>query len=439
MVVVKSLLAGSLKVSPKGKAKRERSSTTHTLPSSSTSAAEDDSAVTSLDDESYYTSACASTAPGDSFVLAIDWKYDEENNQQLNSSFQDPYLESTGVLMKRLRDRNAETSAFPFGIPTFQIYNRTKENTAPNKHSFTKSLGAFGWPDDDGSTVVPPMPTVSMQPLFVGPTDISRIEAPDDDSSVESCGILSLVIESPDALRPKKRPAKEDVAKILRDQIKAAKPSSLYVARLFRRLGQAEQTLHNYTNAIHSLLQAASIFRRFSKRVALANVLDNVAVTYCEALRRGQGGSLKKIYAVSFFSQCLVEALEIRKEELGPWHVDTVDTLQHLGSLCLALGHPDKATSHYLEVINLRKAIFGPHHPSTAVTAHCLGNAYLQSHDTMAAGVWFEYSLNIYNELNIPDDNPAVARLLRDRERLDRVERWMDEGLSEDENLLFDI
>ena len=35
--------------------------------------------------------------------------------------------------------------------------------------------------------------------------------------------------------------------------------------------------------------------------------------------------------------------------------------------------------------------------------------------------------------------NPAVSKLLRYRLQLERVERWMEESLAEDENLLFEL
>ena len=149
--------------------------------------------------------------------------------------------------------------------------------------------------------------------------------------------------------------------------------------------------------------------------------------------------AIHRCHKAGLFHQCLQEALKLRKEELGPWHVDTVSTLQNLAKLLLLTGHPARAAVHYVEVVHLRRAIFGPNHPSTAVTAHCLGNAYLQAHDTVAAEIWYHHALQIYNAMRLPNDNPAVSKLLRDRQQLERVERWMEEGVVEDENLLFEL
>lgn len=433
MVVAKSILAGGLTVTPKKNLHRYsehrvKPGQSQQHSSTSTSLEEDASEVTSLVDEndgiSFRTCGWDSTVLGDSFVLAIDWNQENEVNN-VDASFDDPYLESTDDIMERIR-RHRQPSDL---APSLSRKCQPRENS--------KSLGAFEWHQLE-NPLTTPIVAVNQQPVCVGPCDISRIE-PQDDSTVESCSFSPIVVEPPDVLQQKARLPNVDLAILLRQQVQSAKPNSLHVARIYRRLGQTEHLLKRYTNAIHSLLQAASIFRRFSKQVALANVLDNVGVVYCEAQRRGAAEPLKNLYATPFFSKCVVEALEIRRKELGPWHVDTVDTLQHLGNLCLTVGHPEKATSHFLEVVNLRKAIFGPYHPSIAVTAHFLGISYMQSHDTMAADVWFEYSLNIYDELGIPEDNPAVAKLLRDRHRAERVERWLHIGLGEDENLLFDI
>lgn len=210
-------------------------------------------------------------------------------------------------------------------------------------------------------------------------------------------------------------------------------------ARLYLELGRTEQRARLYPAAINSFFQAAAIFRHVARPAALATALDHAAVAYCQAHEDGVTGSIHPQHKVSRFYRCLYEALLLRKQELGPWHVDTVDTLQHLAQLCLLTGHAARAAGHYLEVVHLRKAIFGPDHPGTAVTAHGLGNAYLQSHDTVAAELWYDHALAVYNAMHLPSDNPAVTRLLRDRKRLERVDRWMDEDPAADENLLFEL
>jgi tetratricopeptide (TPR) repeat protein len=213
----------------------------------------------------------------------------------------------------------------------------------------------------------------------------------------------------------------------------------LLTAKLYLQLGTAEQQAHQYAAAINSFFQAAAIYRHVSRQAALATALDHAAVAYCQAHQEGATTPIHRQHKVSRFYRCLYEALQLRKQELGPWHADTVDSLQHLAQLCLATGHAARAAGHYLEVVYLRKAIFGPHHPGTAVTAHCLGNAYLQSHDTVAAELWYDHALAVYNHMQLPNDNPAVAKLLRDRKRLERVDRWMEEDPADDENLLFEL
>lgn len=212
------------------------------------------------------------------------------------------------------------------------------------------------------------------------------------------------------------------------------------MAKLYLELGLAEQDMHQYPAAINFFFQAAAIFRHFSRPVALATALDAVANAYCHAHEEGMTNLIHGQHKVSRIYRCLYEALSLRKQELGPWHVDTVDTLQHLAKLCLLTGHAARAAGHYLEVVILRKAIFGPNHVGTAVSAHCLGNAYLQAHNIAEAERWYNYTLTVYNAMQLPNNNPAVAKLLRDRKRLERVDRWITEDdPAKDENLLFEL
>jgi len=213
----------------------------------------------------------------------------------------------------------------------------------------------------------------------------------------------------------------------------------MVTANLYLQLGLAQQQFYDFPAAISSFFRSAALYRHFSRQAALATVLEHAAVSYMQAKERGLTTAVHQYHKVESFHQCLHEALNLRKQELGPWHVDTVNTLQNLAKLLFLTGHPARAAQHYVEVVHLRKAIFGPNHPSTAVTAHCLGNAYLQAHDTVAAELWYHHALQIYNCMHLSSDNPAVAKLLQDRRQLECIERWMSGDLGEDPNLLFEV
>jgi tetratricopeptide (TPR) repeat protein len=217
--------------------------------------------------------------------------------------------------------------------------------------------------------------------------------------------------------------------------------SSMPMAKLYLALAALEQELHDYAAAINFYFHAAAVFRHARRPVALATALDAVAVAYSRARQQGMDSMIHRQHGVGRFFQCLYEALELRKRELGPWHVDTVDTLQHFAQLCLVTGQAEQAARYYVEVVQLRRVIFGPRHAGTAVTAHGLANAYFQSHDLAAAEVWYEYALSVYHDMGLSlDKNPAVKRLVRDWKRLERVDRWITEDdPADDENLLFEL
>jgi tetratricopeptide (TPR) repeat protein len=217
--------------------------------------------------------------------------------------------------------------------------------------------------------------------------------------------------------------------------------SSMPMAKLYLALAALEQQLHDYPAAINFYFHAAALFRHAQRPVALATALDAAAVAYGRARQQGLDTMIHRQHGVGRFFQCLYEALELRKRELGAWHVDTVDTLQHLAQLCLVTGQAEQAARYYLEVVQLRKVIFGPRHAGTAVTAHGLANAYFQSHDLAAAEIWYEYALGVYHDMGLTlDKNPAVKKLVRDWKRLERVDRWItEEDPADDENLLFEL
>jgi tetratricopeptide (TPR) repeat protein len=117
----------------------------------------------------------------------------------------------------------------------------------------------------------------------------------------------------------------------------------------------------------------------------------------------------------------LEEAFAIRYELLGPWHVDTVETLNKLASVHLHLREYDEACNAYWEVFWVRRAIFGPGHPSVAIAAHALGNVFVKLASTDEALQYFQIAVEIYDKMHLPNKHPAVARLMRDYKRLDRI------------------
>ena len=215
------------------------------------------------------------------------------------------------------------------------------------------------------------------------------------------------------------------------------------IGGLWMDLGHAEFFATQFENAVESFLQAACIYRDFGRPVATAKALDRAGVAYCRALKYFDAESRKisndsNLHDPSLYlpagmkpsgaMQCLRDALAIRQKELGPWHIDTVDTLNHMANLYLLTGNPLQAAMISEQVFYLRDAIFGPLHPAVGVVAHEVANATLQS-DSMhndKAKHWYQLASDIYQALNLPLDNPAVQRLLKDIRRMERLERWKE-------------
>jgi tetratricopeptide (TPR) repeat protein len=222
--------------------------------------------------------------------------------------------------------------------------------------------------------------------------------------------------------------------KDLHKQLLGQDPKSVLTAKLFLRLGHAERQARRYLSSMNSYFQAAAIFRTQKRRVDLAAALDFVVVSYCEARQEGRAAKdIHDHFQVKTLFKCLTDSLQIRKKELGPWHVDTVNTLQHLARLCLCTGHVERAAEHFLEVVELRRHIYGPTHPGTAMAAHCLGNTYFQLRDVEAASVWYDFAIMVYNHLGIAKENAAYAQILHDRQLLSCIEKKLS-GDDEDNN-----
>jgi tetratricopeptide (TPR) repeat protein len=259
---------------------------------------------------------------------------------------------------------------------------------------------------------------------------------PNDDNNISmhvemetSIGnIIPLTIAKPVTPSRKKRiEASQHVAHI-QQRLANSRQQPLRTAYLFLELGKTYMMpLHRYLEAISSFFQAAAIFRHLqNQNVAMATALDYAAQTYGLARQRGHADTIHEYHEMTRFETCLYEAWKHRSVELGPYHIDTVDTLQHLAQHYVVIEQPQRALELFSKVVSIRRSMFGPDHPSIAVLAHCLGNAQLQSHNTPAAEEWYGVALEIYNLLQLPNHNPAVRRLLDDRKRLQRVQRWMD-------------
>jgi tetratricopeptide (TPR) repeat protein len=167
---------------------------------------------------------------------------------------------------------------------------------------------------------------------------------------------------------------------------------------------------HQFTSSSSSV--SSWSYRHWTK-LPLAKAMDRIGVTHS---RMGMNlvDALKLLH----------DALSIRYLELGPCHVDTIDTLNHLSTVHLQLHHMNEARQGFAEVFLLRRAIYGYYHPSVAVTAHDLGNTFLRESNVIEAITFYRVALYIYHQLRVPRSNPSIIRLLRDLDGAQRIEQW---------------
>lgn len=123
---------------------------------------------------------------------------------------------------------------------------------------------------------------------------------------------------------------------------------------------------------------------------------------------------------LKYAQRLLEEAFALRVHHLGVWHVDTVDTFNKLASVHLHLGEIREAAKAYQEVFLVRTAIFGEDHPSVAISAHSLANCHYRLGEVRLSLKWYQISLDIYETMGLKYRHPTVAKLLKDRSRLEK-------------------
>lgn len=191
------------------------------------------------------------------------------------------------------------------------------------------------------------------------------------------------------------------------------------VAEALVQLGQAYMLAREYAQAVIAFQSACCIWKELEQseedQLAFARVVDAVGMAWARVTHEEDKDHCHKAMTA------LEEAFHIRYELLGPWHVDTVETLNKMASVHLHLREYEEACNAYWEVFWVRKAIFGPDHPSVAIAAHSLGNVFVKLAATEDAAKFFQIAVEIYEKMQLPNKHPAVARLMRDYKRLDRI------------------
>lgn len=161
-----------------------------------------------------------------------------------------------------------------------------------------------------------------------------------------------------------------------------------------------------HEQAIPALEEAAELLEFLRKSTARARCLDLLGQACSNSARWNE--------SIAY----LFEAFMIREAELGRMHVDTVDTLKHLGEVFLCSGNVRQARSCFAEVFWIQRAIFGTEHCGVAAAAHDLANAYDAADDLLQAELYYRTALEIYHSSGVHDDSPTIQGLLSDLRRV---------------------
>jgi tetratricopeptide (TPR) repeat protein len=192
-------------------------------------------------------------------------------------------------------------------------------------------------------------------------------------------------------------------------------------------LGQAYMKISDYDSAIQHYTAAKNIWSRQHgpHHVTIGRALDATGLAImrkAQPLHKSKSNSKMDIALMKTAQQILKRAFAIRFHNLGVWHVDTVETYNKLASVHLHLGELNEACQAYQQVLLVRRAIFGVGHPSVAISAHSLANVYYKLQMKLESMHWYQMALLIYeDDLQLSHQHPTVAKLLKDRARLDSL------------------
>jgi tetratricopeptide (TPR) repeat protein len=377
-----------------------------------------------------------SAASGDSFAFRIDW-----SDGDLEDSFGDPNLLPMTIRERRRHTHNGDdeglnseasyqqeeyrSNVLPLanngGPSSFSIHEQSYDYIAPDLialHSSEEDTSGGGsTPSRQLSSPSSSIRRVALDKQF--PVSLSIPAVPLHDRTASTASPHSSPRQQQPRINPKIRKAQEKRMywiKRAASCLAECGSDNLETADAYMELGQAELQVRDYTAAKSSFQLAYCMFRRFRKHVAVAKALDCLGVTNS----RCGAAYLDKAL------ELLQEAFQIRRQELGVWHVDTVDTMNRIAKVhALAENFPE-ARRCYWEVFWVRKAIFGAQHPSVAVAAHDLANCFVRLGSLEDGSNFYQIAMEIFDKMGLPSGNPAVSKLLRDMKQLEQQDRWAE-------------
>lgn len=364
-----------------------------------------------------------STVSGDSFVLAIDW--DDESFRN-DVSFDDPYLipkeemrerQDQAVQVRLQQERQRIAAMYPI--------DETEENKA------TPAMGT----ECSDSTREPSTSPVALRNL--GGFSFALVEHIDVPLKARACGVDEVSIASEayevetapstptcsvpasptrsSSWAPNRECAQRDQA--LMDRIACYGFRSLQAAEAMIELGNAHLRIGEFDVAAESFENARHVYSEMKRPLGVAKTLFRLGAV-CLAM----GGEDDARGAVDLF----LEALWIRHDNLDPWHVDTIETMNQLGHAYRQSNDLENARKCFWQVFWIRRAIFGGCHPGVAIAAHDLANTLFCTGAIDDARNFYQIAMGVYEDMDLPFKNPSVVRLRRDMQRVDRVEGGLE-------------
>ena len=123
------------------------------------------------------------------------------------------------------------------------------------------------------------------------------------------------------------------------------------------------------------------------------------------------GCHLRDIGAYNQADAYLQQALAIRQQVVGPDHLDTAESFDHLGFSCMRQGQLDKGKHYYEQALRIHQQQLGPHHVHTAMSLSRLGTFYWQIGNNEMGRFYLEQALTI-QEKKLPTNHLDTARTL---------------------------
>ncbi|MBW4467288.1 MAG: tetratricopeptide repeat protein [Pegethrix bostrychoides GSE-TBD4-15B] len=157
----------------------------------------------------------------------------------------------------------------------------------------------------------------------------------------------------------------------------------------------AEQSLHDLTMQFEGLLNQL----KFSNTPEIATSLGRLANLYAA---QGRYSEAEPLY---------LQALEIRRSQLGAEHPTTATSLNNLAKLYRAQGRYSEAEPLFLDALNIKRRQLGAEHPSTALSLNNLAMLYDSQGRYSEAEPLFLDALNI-NRRQLGAEHPDTASSL---------------------------